>query len=127
MYVYLTLEEGFNYAVDKDHLLWSEELVYGNWEDGLSGDGTRQKTVDVLVPESVQRNGTWYLHVFMAKMGYTLDSESKDYKEQAITYQSTCENHECEADNRNIDFVSFVSFQCLINTVSAECTTLPIC
>ena len=106
--MYLTLEEDFNYAVDKDHLLWSEELVYGNWEDGQSGDGTRQKTVDVLVPESVQRNGTWYLHVFMAKMGYTLDSESKDYKEQAITYQSTCENYECKADNYNINLCFFL-------------------
>lgn len=89
--MYLTVNEDFNYLEDKDHLLWNEELVYGNWEDGPNGDGTRQKTLNILVPESVQQNGSWYVHVFMAKSGATLDSESKQYKEQAITYQYKCE------------------------------------
>ena len=88
--MYLTESEDFNYVDDKVKLLWNEELIYGNWTDGPSKDVSRQKTFNVLVPESVQRNGTWYLHVFIAKMGYTLDSEDKNYKEQAITYQSMC-------------------------------------
>ena len=88
--VYLTVNEDFNYLEDKDHLLWSEDLVYGNWEDGPYRDGSHQKTLSVLVPESVQENGTWYLHVFIAKTGHTIDSDDKNYTEQAITYQSTC-------------------------------------
>lgn len=89
--MYLTVDEDFNFAEDREYLMWNEELVYGNWEDGPNGDGTRQKTFSVLVPESVQQNGTWYIHVFMAKIGYSIDPESKGYKEQAITYQSARE------------------------------------
>lgn len=92
LYMYLTESEDFNYIEDKEKLLWNEELIYGNWNDGPNKDGSRQKTFNVLVPESVQQNGTWYLHVFIAKMGYTLDSDDKNYKEQAITYQSMCKN-----------------------------------
>lgn len=91
MYLYLTEVEDFHYLEDRDFSVWSEELVYGNWEDGPNQDGSRTKTLDILVPESVQNNGSWYLHVFIAKAGSTLDSDSKEYKEQAITYQSTCE------------------------------------
>lgn len=90
--MYLTVEEDFNYVEDKDHLLWNEELNYGNWVDGPDQDGSHQKTFSVLVPESVQQNGTWYLHVFIVKMGYSIDPDSKEYKEQGITYQSTREN-----------------------------------
>ena len=89
--MYLTLNEDFNYVEDKQYLLWNEELAYGKWDDGPNKDGTHSKTLSVLVPESVQHNGTWYLHVFIAKIGHTVDSDSKNYKEQAITYQSTCE------------------------------------
>lgn len=87
----MTEDEDFDYEQDKHLLVWNEEVVYGNWEDGPNRDGSRQKTFIILVPESVQNNGSWYLHVFMAKIGYTLDSNNSRYKEQAITYQSMCE------------------------------------
>ena len=86
----MTGNEDFSYLEDQKDLLWKEELTYGNWTDGPNGDGTHKKTLNVLVPEPVQQNGTWYIHVFIAKRGHTLDSNSNDYKEQAITYQSTC-------------------------------------
>ena len=107
--MYLTENEDFNYLEDKEQLLWNEELIYGNWTDGPHKDGSRQKTFSVLVPESVQQNGTWYLHVFIAKMGYTLDSDDKKYKEQAITYQSMCKLSGCQTKILKLrDMVSFL-------------------
>lgn len=91
LYVYLTVNEDFHYLEDRDDLLWSEEIVYGNWEDGVNRDGTWTKALDILVPESVQNNGSWFIHVFIARRGSTLDSDSKEYKEQSITYTTTCE------------------------------------
>ncbi len=90
-YVYLTVNEDFFLHEDKDTLVWNRKLTYGNWEDGTNRDGTHQITVHTSVPESVQENGTWYIHVFMAKAGHTLDPQSPNYKEQAITYQSARE------------------------------------
>jgi hypothetical protein len=98
LYLYITENEDFHYQEDRNFLLWNEELNYGNWEDGPNKDGTRTKTLDILVPESVQNNGTWYIHIFISKAGSTLDSDSKDYKEQSITYQSTCEERERERE-----------------------------
>ena len=47
--------------------------------------------VDVPVPEAVQNNGTWYIHIFIVKTGHPIDPKDPNYKEQAITYQSKCE------------------------------------
>ena len=86
--MYLTLAEDFHFQEDQQSLVWDERLRYGDWDDGPNRDGTLREIVDVVVPEPVQQNGTWFLHVFMAKSGHTIDSTSIDYKEQAITYQS---------------------------------------
>lgn len=91
--LYLTVNEDFSYKEDEDCLLWKQDVVYGDWEAGPARDGAYQKSLNVSVPDSVQQNGTWYLHIFVAKTGNTLDSDSKDYKEQAITYQSTGDSY----------------------------------
>lgn len=91
MKVFLTSDEGFHYLEHLDNLLWGEELRYGDWNEGPDRDGTLRRVVDVQVPESVQQNGTWFLHVFIARSGHTIDSSSAEYKEQAITYQSMSE------------------------------------
>ena len=49
--MYLTGSEDFEFPRDQPWLLWNEQLEYGNWVDGPLGDGTRQKAVNVLVPE----------------------------------------------------------------------------
>ena len=89
--MYLTENEDFDFKVDIDNILWKEKLVYGNWYDGPNGDGTRSKLIRVEVPDQVQQNGTWYIHVFVVRSGHPLDPDEKGYSEQAISYQSKCE------------------------------------
>lgn len=87
LYVYLTEEEEFDFQEGHNTLVWNEELEYGNWNSGPYGDGTRQKTLSVAVPESVQHNGTWHIHIFLVKFGYPLDPEDENYSLQAVAYQ----------------------------------------
>ena len=104
--MYLTEWEDFNVSRDHEGLVWNEDLVYGDWMSGPVQDGSRSVSIDVSVPEvytcmcllnigvavimpglqSVQQNGTWYLHVLLVKFGFPLDPEDEDYSEQAITH-----------------------------------------
>ena len=38
--------------------------------------------------QSVQQNGTWYLHVVLVKSGYPVDPDSIDYSRQAVVRTS---------------------------------------
>lgn len=88
--MYLTEWEDFDFERDQGQQLWVEELVYGKWTDGPNGDGTRVMSAEVPVPEGVQHNGSWYMHVFIVKAGYPLDVEDEDYVKQNIAYVSRC-------------------------------------
>ena len=67
-------------------------MRYGNWTDGPFGDGSRKKELTIAVPESVQENGSWFMHVFVVRSGLPIDPEEKGYKESTITYHSKCES-----------------------------------
>ena len=113
--VYLSEQEDFDASRDHANLVWSEDLVYGDWTGGPHGDGSRSSAVDVSVPEveweewlppdhhlttppppsppsqSVQRNGTWYLHVLLVKAGFPLDPEDEDHRHEAVVHKIKCE------------------------------------
>ncbi len=97
--MFLTSNEDFHFQEDSNNLVWGEEVYYGDWGAGVDRDGALQKTMDVVVPESVQWNGSWFIHVFIVKSGYTIDSGSSEYKEQHITYQSMSEWRERERES----------------------------
>ena len=86
--MYLTEWEEFNFDRDRSNLFWNEDLEYGNWDDGPRGDGTRERTRAVSVPESVQQNGTWYFQIFLVKYGYPLEPEDENYSPQAIVHKT---------------------------------------
>ncbi len=88
--MYLTEWEEFDFERDQSQQLWYEELVYGNWNDGPNGDGARVMVDDVPVPEGVQNNGSWYIHVFIVKAGSPLDMEEEEYRDQNVVYISRC-------------------------------------
>lgn len=90
MYVFLTEEEDFDFNEDMSKMVWNEDIEYGNWYDGPNSDGTWTREVTVPVPDGVQQNGTWIIHVFIAKDGYPLNPSDSKYKETTITYQSKC-------------------------------------
>ncbi len=90
MYVFMTEHEDFDFDEDMNKLVWNEDIEYGNWYDGPDNDGVRTKQVSVSVPDSVQQNGSWIIHVFIAKHDYPLNPSDKGYKETTITYQFKC-------------------------------------
>lgn len=92
LYVFLTEDEEFDFVQDQQFLVWNEELKYGSWDDGEFGDGNRITTLDVQVPDDVQQNGTWYIHVVLSERGFTLDRADEDYSPQAVIYKSTMFN-----------------------------------
>ena len=49
--MYLTEWAEFNFSRDQSALVWSEELVYGSWDDGPDRDGSRSTYFDLPVPE----------------------------------------------------------------------------
>ena len=84
MYVFLTEEEDFDFNEDMSKMVWNEDIEYGNWYDGPNSDGTWTREVTVPVPDGVQQNGTWIIHVFIAKDGYPLNPSDSGYKETTI-------------------------------------------
>eukprot|EP00731_Ephydatia_muelleri_P027384 Em0019g257a len=87
LHVFLTEFPEFEVQRDRSSVVWSEEgLRYGNWNDGPQKDGSRYKTLDVSVPESVQQNGSWYIHVFCVKSGFSLDPNDEDYSPNAMAH-----------------------------------------
>ena len=88
--MYITESEDFDFNLSAEYLIWEEEVQYGNWTDGPLGDGSRQKELSVSVPQAVQENGTWYIHIFVVKRSLPINPDKKGYKETAITYQSKC-------------------------------------
>ena len=96
LYVFLTEHEEFDFSEDMDRMVWNEDIVYGSWYDGPNKDGTWTNRVTVPVPEQVQNNGSWFIHVFATKKGRPLNPDSKGYSEQAITYQYKCRSYVSE-------------------------------
>lgn len=94
LYVFLTEFPEFEIQRDRSSLVWSEEgLRYGSWNDGPQKDGSWLKTLAVPVPESVQQNGSWYIHAFCVKSGFSLDpSDEEDYSSNAVAYSMKAMN-----------------------------------
>ena len=90
--MYFTESEDFDFNSSAEYLVWEEAVQYGNWTDGPFGDGSRKKELTVPVPQGVQENGSWYMHVFVLERGRPINPEEKGYRETAITYQSKCES-----------------------------------
>jgi hypothetical protein len=88
LFVYLTEWEEFNVSRDHASLVWNGDLVYGDWNGGPNADGSFVSSMNISVPESVQQNGTWYLHVLLVKSGYPVDTEDEDYSPRAIAHTS---------------------------------------
>ena len=40
----------------------------------------------IPIPQSVQQNGSWYIHVFCVKSGFSLDPNDEDYSPNAMAY-----------------------------------------
>jgi hypothetical protein len=55
-------------------LVWRESgLEFGKWDGGTNGDSIYEKRIQIPASESVQNNGSIYLHTFVVKQGKSPD------------------------------------------------------
>ncbi|KAH9488729.1 Cleft lip and palate transmembrane protein 1 like protein [Bulinus truncatus] len=74
MYVYVSEQEEFTDFKNEKALFWLERgLVYGDWTGGVNNDGSFETTGTIDASESVQNNGSLYIHVFFVKEGMSPD------------------------------------------------------
>jgi len=74
MYVYLSEQEEFAEFHVPESLVWKKEgLVYGSWDQGENSDSIFELQTEVKASESLQNNGSLYLHAFLVRAGKSAD------------------------------------------------------
>nr|CAG4640714.1 EOG090X032C [Eulimnadia texana] len=70
LYVYVS-ENAEKPDFDKsDNLLWVlPNILYGEWSGGPNNDGIHEYETEITLPESVQKNGSFYLHTILLRNG----------------------------------------------------------
>lgn len=70
LYVFISESKKFTDFENKEALIWRKNnLIYGDWYGGSSGDGTYVLKSQISTSNAVQNNGSIYLHVYMMKHG----------------------------------------------------------
>ncbi|KAK3593434.1 hypothetical protein CHS0354_020196 [Potamilus streckersoni] len=90
MYVYISEQEDFTDFDNTDTLFWVKKgLVYGDWESGPNGDGSFVQSGQIAASESVQNNGSLYIHCYIVKEGYSPNPEDKrKFSKKNTVYRS---------------------------------------
>ncbi|KAH9488723.1 Cleft lip and palate transmembrane protein 1 like protein [Bulinus truncatus] len=87
MYVYVSEQEEFTDFKNEKALFWLERgLVYGDWTGGVNNDGSFETTGTIDASESVQNNGSLYIHVFFVKEGMSPDPSDRPQKTYSKKY-----------------------------------------
>ncbi|KAE8584941.1 hypothetical protein XENTR_v10021167 [Xenopus tropicalis] len=88
--VYLSEKESFTEFNSSSLVFWEQrDLVYGDWSSGANGDGCYEQYSDIQVPEGVQNNGSYYIHVYLTKSGFDPDPSQKAlYRRLATVHTS---------------------------------------
>lgn len=78
LHVFISESEQFTDFNDTSRLFWEQQdLVYGDWASGENKDGCYEHYSEVYIPESVQHNGSIYIHVYLTKSGFHPDPKQK--------------------------------------------------
>ncbi|OCT67779.1 cleft lip and palate transmembrane protein 1 homolog isoform X1 [Xenopus laevis] len=78
LHIYLSEKESFTEFNSTSAVFWEQrDLVYGDWSSGANRDGCYEQYSDIQVPEGVQNNGSFYIHVFLTKSGFHPDPSQK--------------------------------------------------
>ncbi|KAG2469305.1 CLPT1 protein, partial [Polypterus senegalus] len=90
LYIYISEDELFTDFNNTDLLFWSQtDLVYGDWTSGENADGCYEHYDELSIPESVQHNGSLYIHVYFTKSGFHPDPKRKNqYRRLATVHMS---------------------------------------
>ncbi|KAJ6663583.1 hypothetical protein lerEdw1_009662 [Lerista edwardsae] len=90
LHVYISEHEHFTDFNATSALFWEQrDLVYGDWTSGENFDGCYEHYSELEIPESVQRNGSMYIHVYFTKSGFNPDPKQKNlYRRLATVHTS---------------------------------------
>ncbi|CAF0728111.1 unnamed protein product, partial [Didymodactylos carnosus] len=89
MYVYITEDQIYNFNQTNEPFWLLENLEYGNWKAGPNRDGTFTKYGQIPISETVQNNGSLYLHVFVTEHGYTPNPYDGDAYSRRYSFSKT--------------------------------------
>lgn len=74
LYVYASEQQEFGEFKVPQSLVWKKEgLVFGNWEQGDNRDSIFVLNTQIATTDSVQNNGSIYLHTFLVREGKSPD------------------------------------------------------
>ncbi|XP_009475439.1 PREDICTED: cleft lip and palate transmembrane protein 1, partial [Nipponia nippon] len=90
LYVYISEHEHFTDFNVSSALFWQKrDLVYGDWTSGENADGCYEHYGEVDISQSVQQNGSIYVHVYFTKSGFHPDPRQKNlYRRLATVHTS---------------------------------------
>ncbi|XP_026544557.1 cleft lip and palate transmembrane protein 1 [Notechis scutatus] len=90
LHVFISEHEHFTDFNTTSALFWEQrDLVYGDWASGENSDGCYEHYAELEIPESVQHNGSIYIHVYFTKSGFHPDPKQKNlYRRLATVHTS---------------------------------------
>lgn len=65
---------------------WTQDIVYGDWNEGPFGDGTFVFETDYPISENIRNNGSLYLHAYVTKRGDNPNPKSKNFAGERHCY-----------------------------------------
>lgn len=88
--MYISEHEHFTDFNATSALFWEQhDLVYGDWTSGENSDGCYEHFAELDIPQSVQQNGSIYIHVYFTKSGFHPDPRQKAlYRRLATVHMS---------------------------------------
>ncbi|XP_055334476.1 putative lipid scramblase CLPTM1 [Paramacrobiotus metropolitanus] len=89
LYAYVSERPRF-YKFDEESLFWKEnEILYGDYQSGVDGEGTFRKTGILEIPEAVQKNASnLYIHVYFVQSGASPRPTDSRYNPGMTLYKS---------------------------------------
>lgn len=91
MYVYVSEQQEFGEFHIPDRLVWKHEgLKFGSWDQGPTGDSIFEVQTQVRASETLQNNGSIYLHTFLVREGKSPDPAAGKglFSKKWTTYKS---------------------------------------
>uniref|UniRef100_A0A5S6QK76 Cleft lip and palate transmembrane protein 1 n=1 Tax=Trichuris muris TaxID=70415 RepID=A0A5S6QK76_TRIMR len=83
VHVYLSEDEHFaDFSVPQALFLKLENIAYGDWNAGASGDGSAFYSASIPCPPGVRNNGSLFMHVFVTKSGWSPNPLNQTFSEK---------------------------------------------
>ncbi|KAH8324288.1 hypothetical protein KR074_003419, partial [Drosophila pseudoananassae] len=80
LHVWLSEEPDIVNFQQKANLLWlQEDLTYGDWISGPTGDGIYTHSLKLKASQHLMNNGSVYLHAFVTRSGESPDPQAPNY------------------------------------------------